>query len=663
MIPPLPLTLVLAALITLCAGAALAALAGRRDRFALAVGTVTTAAACVVGGTGSVLTLLDGRSRELSAVWPLAVGALRVGVDPLTAFFLLCIFLVSGLGAVYGAGYLAPLAGRRRLAAPVALFALLVASMAGVALARDGVLFLLAWEAMSLTSFFLVLHDGERAETRRAAVTYLIASHIGALPLFALFLLLAGHAGGFGFAALAHAGPPAAGLAALCFVLALVGFGAKAGFWPLHVWLPEAHPAAPSHVSAVMSGVMIKLGIYGLLRVLPYLGPPPTWWGVTVLGIGCVSAVAGVLHALAQHDLKRLLAYHSVENIGIIAMGLGLGLLGQAAGQPTMAFLGYAGAVLHVLNHGLFKGLLFEGAGAVLHATGSRDFDQLGGLGKRMPTTAATFLVGAAAISGLPPLNGFASELLVYSAAFLGAFSLHGASGLALAAIPTLALVGGLASACFVKAHGVVFLGEPRSEAAAHAHEPGWAMRAPLLVGAALCVAIGVWPAGALALVARVGGELTGVSAPVPAVTALLAGATRVALLLLAILGTLVLVRRALLRRRDVRAGATWGCGYEAPTARMQYTAASFADPVLHPFTAFLHRSARHDGPDGPFPKHAAVSEHLGDHADRVYAPLVRGLVAALARVRRLEDGRTQRYLALILATLVALLVWQLGIS
>ena len=276
-------------------------------------------------------------------------------------------------------------------------------------------------------------------------------------------------------------------------MLALVGFGTKAGFIPLHVWLPEAHPAAPSHVSAVMSAVMIKTGIYGLVRVMMLLGAPQAWWGWVLCGIGLSSGVIGVLLALAQHDLKRLLAYHSVENIGIIALGLGVGTLGLCAGLPAVAVMGFAGALLHVLNHALFKGLLFLAAGNVVHSAHTREIDHLGGLLRRMPRTGAIFLIGAAAISGLPPLNGFISEFLIYLASFKGAVTLEGANSVPmLATIAGLALIGGLAAACFTKAFGIVFLGQPRSEHAEQAHEVGLAMVMPGVVLAAACILIGL---------------------------------------------------------------------------------------------------------------------------------------------------------------------------
>ena len=657
------LLLVLAALGIVLSGSVLAALPGRRDRFALLAGTAGTVLGGILGVVGSVLALLDGGETTRVAPWQPPVGALRIGLDPLSAFFLLCIFLVSGLGALYGAGYFKAWLGHRRIAPVASLGGALVLAMAGVVLARDAVMFLMAWEAMTVTSFFLVTSEGDHKEARRAGITYLVASQLGVVPLFVLFASLSVDAGGTDFAALAGTSPGAE-WAGVCFVLALIGFGTKAGFWPLHVWLPEAHPAAPSPVSAVLSGVMIKMGIYGLLRVLTFLPTPPASWGVVLVLVGTTSGLGGVIHALAQHDLKRLLAYHSVENIGIIALGLGLGLLGQAWGDPTVAFLGYAGALLHVMNHGLFKGLLFQGAGAVLHATGRRDLDSLGGLLRRMPVTGATFLTGSAAISGLPPFNGFVSELLLFAAAFRGAavFPVAGAVW-ALAVAPVLAAIGGLAVACFIKAFGIVFLGEPRTPAAADAREVPRLMRAAMIAGAGLCVAVGVAPMMVLPLVGRVAAGFAGGGGGVPPVVSeLLWGVSVSAAVLVGLVGVLLLVRHALLRTREVRSSSTWGCGYEAPTARMQYTASSFAEPVLAPSLSVLGRAVHQHGPTGPFPPAAHFEEHLGDlAADHVVAPAAAWLVAVLGRAQALQRGGARRYLVYVLATLVVLLVWQLG--
>ncbi|MBI3183662.1 MAG: hypothetical protein HYZ28_16110 [Myxococcales bacterium] len=652
---------IIAAIAALLASALLAALAGRSDRASLAIGTAGSVGACLLGLGASAAALVDGANADLRAGWSLPIGEVHVGIDPLSSFFLVCIFLVSGLAAVYGAGYLRGYSNRKALAPAVSLFNLLVASMAGIAIARDGVLFLLSWELMSIASFLLVTYEDEREEARRAGMTYLIASHLGVVFLFVLFGLLARGAGSFDFARFAQAGAPA-GMAGTCFLLSLVGFGTKAGFWPVHIWLPDAHPAAPSHVSALMSGVMIKLGIYGIFRTLTFLGPPPPWWGTTLLTVGAISAVAGVLHALAQHDLKRLLAYHSVENIGIIALGMGMGLLGQAQGAPSVAFLGFAGALLHVLNHGLFKGLLFQSAGSVLHSTGTRDVESLGGLQRRMPLTALCFLVGSAAICGLPPLNGFASEWLVYLGAFRGAGSFPTSlAAAAIGVVPVLALVGGLAAACFVKAFGVVFLGEARTKAATSAHEPGPAMVGAMLGGATLCAAIGLAPKTALRLVSPAVSGSLGVPAA-PEAVGPLSDITWAGVALAGIIALIALARWALLRGRFVGAAVTWGCGYASPTPRMQYTASSFASPLLELFASVIHARVQKEGPTGCFPKAARYEEHLGDMAgERMLVPLSRRIVAAAGRLRVIQQGRVHLYLVYMLATLIALLLWQLG--
>jgi hydrogenase-4 component B len=367
-----------------------------------------------------------------------------------------------------------------------------------------------------------------------------------------------------------------------------------------------------------------------------------------------------VLHALAQHDLKRLLAYHSVENIGIIALGIGLGLLGQSQGNASVAFLGFAGGLLHVLNHGLFKGLLFQGAGSVLHGAGTRDIDNLGGLYRRMPITASTFLVGSVAICGLPPLNGFVSEWLIYIGAFRGAATLPAGWAIwALVAVPALALIGGLAAACFVKAFGVVFLGQPRTEAATKAHEAGIAMRVPMLLGALLCLTIGLWPAGAVRIVAPAATFLGKMSGAIPDAGPL-GAITRVGIVLLALVVLLGLARLALLRGREVSRAATWGCGYAAPSPRMQYTAASFAQPILAPFAPVIHSRVDRQGPDGYFPAEAHFEEHLGDMAgERFLLPATRRAVRILSRLHAIQQGRLQLYLVYIAVTLVVLLVWQ----
>jgi hydrogenase-4 component B len=440
------------------------------------------------------------------------------------------------------------------------------------------------------------------------------------------------------------------------FWLALVGFGVKAGLFPLHVWLPSAHANAPSHVSALMSGMTIKMGIYGLVRFTGWL-PMPAAAGWVVALLGVVSAVLGVAFALAQHDLKRLLAYHSVENIGIILIGLGFALVATAHGDASWGSLALAGGLLHVWNHGLFKALLFLGAGSVLHATGTREMSRLGGLWRSMPWTAALFALGAAAIAGLPPLNGFVSEWLVY----LGLFEAVGASGgAALAAVPAvvlLAMTGAMALACFVKVCGVVFLGAPRSAAAAQAHESGWLMRAPMLLLALACSAIGLapvlfWPAVARAT-ASWNPAWRDSASPVSLGTI---GVLHVALATLAAGGAVLLGRQ--LRRHGVRRAVTWDCGYAAPTARMQYTAGSFAGIITEWFAGVLRPQRRAEPIGEPFPVRASHAQHTPETVlEHGVAPVAAVVLRVSAAVRRLQHGHVQAYVFYLVAGVLALAV------
>jgi hydrogenase-4 component B len=415
-----------------------------------------------------------------------------------------------------------------------------------------------------------------------------------------------------------------------------------------------------------MSGVMIKTGIYGLIRAFTFLGTPPLWWWWGLITIGLTSGVLGVLFALAQHDLKRLLAYHSVENIGIIALGLGVGLLGMTTSSPMLIVLGFGGALLHVINHALFKGLLFLGAGAVVQGTGTHEIDHLGGLLKRMPWTAATFLIGAVAISGLPPLNGFVSEFLIFLGAFKGGISTGGEIAVPLLAlIAGLALIGGLAVACFTKAFGIVFLGEPRSEHVSRAHEVDWTMRLPMLVLAAGCAGIGLF---APIVVAGLQPVLENVTALRPEVVSInLATTTNSlvfvvigALSFLLVTAVLVLMRRGLLAGRRVEESTTWGCGYPQPTARMQYTASSFAQPLMELFRTLLGTKKKVSMSRDPFPAEAALKTETPDLShEEMYRPMFERSEAWLSQLRWLQHGNVQLYVLYIAATLIVLLVWK----
>ncbi|MCX5681886.1 MAG: proton-conducting transporter membrane subunit, partial [Candidatus Omnitrophica bacterium] len=446
----------------------------KTPRYATFVGVSGVIISCLLGLAAVTLNFINGQTVSFSLPLSIPYASFSLEIDLLSAFFLLPIFFLSALAAIYGAGYLKSWYGKKSIGTSWFFYNLLVASMAMVVIARNSMVFLFFWEMMTVASYFLVTFENEKSSVRKAGLMYLVASQLGTAFLLVLFILLGREAGSLDF----NRFQISAGiLPSVIFFLAIVGFGTKAGFMPFHIWLPEAHPAAPSHVSALMSGVMIKTGIYGLIRVLMFLGPPPAWWGGFLIVIGIICGILGVLFALAQHDLKRLLAYHSIENIGIITLGLGLGLLGMSIHSPVLMILGWAGGLLHVLNHALFKGLLFLGAGAVVHAAGTREIDCLGGLLKRMPSTGICFLIGSAAICGLPLLNGFVSEFLIYLGSFYGIGISASVFLAVLGIIAALAVIGGLAVACFSKAFGIIFLGEPRTSHGQDAHEFGWLMR------------------------------------------------------------------------------------------------------------------------------------------------------------------------------------------
>ena len=636
----------------------------KSDRWCRLVGAGGSVTGCVLGLLASFPVAFGAPGWSLRLAWDVPYGSFFVAVDALSAFFLLPIFFLCALAAIYGAEYLSFFRGKKQLGPAWLFYNLLVACMVLVVVARNAVLFLAAWEVMALVSFFLVTFEDEKASVRDAGWIYLVATHLGTACLLVLFILLGRQNDSLDFDSLSAAGAPAG----LLFGLAVIGFGTKAGFMPFHVWLPEAHPAAPSHVSAVMSGVMIKTGIYGLVRVLTWLGPPPIWWGWLLCGIGLTSGVLGVLFALAQHDLKRLLAYHSVENIGIIALGLGLGVLGLSSGSASLAVLGFAGALLHVLNHAVFKGLLFLSGGSVAHATGTREMDHLGGLLKSMPWTGITFLVGAVAISGLPPLNGFVSEFLIYLGALRGVTSGNGGVTVAvLGVIIALALIGGLAAACFTKAFGAVFLGEPRTAHTLHSHDPGWAMRVPMVVLAVACVAIGLLAPLLLMGLAPVVQGATGlppemVRAALVAAAGPMAFLTAAAVGLLALTALLAALRWRLLSSRQVDTSCTWDCGYARPAASMQYTASSFAQPLTEIFRLFLQTRQRAQISDELFPSRASFSSETPDLCTtRLYAPVFTAIDRALSALRWFQHGEVHLYILYIAITLLVLLVWKLG--
>jgi len=621
-------------------------------------------------------TLAGTMAALVAAVWILATGAtwnwqpdflfggepIHLQLDAISALFLALLAVLGGAGGLFASEYWPD--RRHPASAPLgrAWWNGLLLCMGLILLSANGLHFLIAWEIATVCAYFLMTQERQKHEVRTAGWLFLVASHVGTLCLFAFFAVLAARTGTWDLSP----GPHDPGLTPL-FWLALVGFGLKAGIFPLHIWLPSAHANAPSHVSAILSGVMIKMGIYGLVRFSGWL-PTPDAAGWMVAALGVVSAVLGVAFALGQHDLKRLLAYHSVENIGIILIGLGFAMIASAHGHPVWGRLALAGGLLHVWNHGLFKALLFLGAGSVLHATGTREMSRLGGLWRAMPWTAGLFGLGAMAIVGLPPLNGFVSEWLVFLGLFDAipaqdviagqAIPVHGvAAWAAAAAAVLLGLTGALALACFVKVCGVVFLGVPRSEAARRAHECGWRMRAPMLVLGALCVAIGLAPAlfwPAIANVCAVWQPAWQDPASPAPLTQL--GSFHLAIAAAASLAAASLWRRV--KRNGLARSGTWDCGYAVPTARMQYTAGSFAGIITEWF-AWILRPERHQQlPEDCFPSLARHAEHTPEMVlEKIVEPAASLVLRVSTAVRSLQHGRVQAYLLYVLIGVVAVTV------
>jgi hydrogenase-4 component B len=589
-------------------------------------------------------------------------------LDALAAFFLVVVNLGSAAASAYGLGY-----GRHEPAPGRVLpfFPAFLAGMNLVVLAADAFTFLFAWEFMSLTSWALVMAHHRERDNAHAGYVYLVMASFGTLSLLLAFGLLAGPSGGYAFAAIGEA-DLSPGLSALVLALVLLGAGSKAGLVPLHVWLPLAHPAAPSHVSALMSGVMTKVAVYGFVRiVLDLLGPPEWWWSVVVLVLGGATAVLGVLYALMQHDLKRLLAYHTVENIGIIFIGLGLALAFQANAMGAAAALALTAALFHVLNHCLFKSLLFFGSGAVLMATGERDMERLGGLIHGMPFTAFTFLVGAAAISALPPLNGFVSEWLTFQAILVSPDVPQWSLKFLVPAIGAmLALSAALAAACFVKAFGVTFLGRPRSDAAARAREVDRLSLGAMFAFAGLCVFAGVFPGLIIDGLAPVVTMLTGgarmpVQATIAWLTIVPVSAGRSSyngLLVLLFIAFSAGAAAYVIHRfasHAVRRAAPWDCGFPDPSPITQYTADSFAQPIRRVFgtLAFRAREEVEMPPPGdlsPARLHVRVQDLVWEG---IYAPVAGAVGFAADRLNHLQFLTIRRYLTLVFLALVFLLL------
>lgn len=656
------------------AGSLVATLAlARRPRAGRWVALGCSGIASMMTATVAVRVLASARAIDGTLFRHTASDAvLTYSVAPLSAWFLLVLGLIAVPVALYSGGYFAHAVPAPRSAAVGAGFNAMVGGLEVVFVANDIVAFLCGWEVMTLATAALVATEHQSRASRRAAYLFLVMSHVGTGCVLAGFMILASAAASLSFPQILSGSVVSGSLRQELFVLFFIGFGVKAGLIPFHVWLPEAHPAAPSSVSAFMSAVLITAGIYGLFKTCGFgLGTPDVSWALTFILVGSLSAILGVLYALTQTDIKRLLAYSTIENSGIIALGLGAGMLALAHGHRTLATVAVAASLMHVLNHAIFKGLLFLGAGSVVMATGTRHIEQFGGLMRRMPWTGLCFLVGAAAISGLPLLNGFPSEWLTFQALLRGFSSTPGFVRLNLPlAAALLALTSALAAACFVRAFGISFLALPRSAAASGAHESPISMTAPLGFLAALCAGLGLFPGVALRGLEGVTTSLPGLEPSSALVRAGLGMSSAVVsfdhvvpalfglALLTALLGSMALTAR---RGVAVRRARTWGCGGEL-TPRTEYTATAFSKPLLMIFGAVYRPTRQVDAVAAASPyfvhevRYRAEIEPTFERY--LYQPLVRTVVRTASAMKVLQAGSLHAYLAYVLVLVVVWLMW-----
>ncbi|MFA5143562.1 MAG: proton-conducting transporter membrane subunit [Candidatus Omnitrophota bacterium] len=596
--------------------------------------------------------------------------------DPLSVFFLAVIAVVSLPSAVYSIGYLKNQYTRRRIVLGWAILALFVLSMSLVVTVKNAFSFIIVWELMSLASYFLVIFDSEHDRSIQAGTIYIVMTHIGTAFIIAAILIIFGYSHSFDFAAMKAACPAMSpGAKNLAFLLFLGGFGTKAGIVPLHVWLPYAHPQAPSHISSIMSGVMIKTAIYAFIRfTVMIIGVQAAWWGGTVLVIAAISCLVGVIYALMEHDIKKLLAYHSVENIGIILLGVGASVLFLKLQMPAAAVLAMAAGLYHLINHSIFKGLLFLSAGSVYKATGRRNMERMGGLIKTMPVTAVSFLIGAMAISALPPLNGFVSEWLTFQAFFTGVIS--GAAGIKIfmgLLAGVLALTSGLAAACFVKAFGITFLAMPRSQSAHEAKESPFSMKLAMIFLAILAVVFGLAAPFILKVLVCVSGSILAIDTSQIAFTfngfiimpPVSSGAylspSLIALALLAIAGITVLTVYLLAGAPRRAVNRTWDCGYYKLDSRTEYTATAFSKPFRIAFNFFLK----------PYRKTEKIREsfyHVKSFKyevyttllfkEYIYEPILRAVFKISDTLKRMQSGSIHLYIAYIFITMIALIIF-----
>lgn len=617
---------------------------------------VVYSAICIIAFLSSYAAFgaLTGQNFDLTLQGSLITGNIHLQIDALSAWFLLIINFAFLTGGFYGLFYMNAYKDQsKNLALQGVLYILLHASLVSLCVIQNSIVFLVAWEIMALSAFLSILFEHEKIATVKAGINFLIQSHVSILFLMIGFIWVASQTGSYDFGtihsySISHPGA----LSLMLFLFFLIGFAIKAGFVPFHTWLPYAHPAAPAPISGIMSGVLIKIGIFGILRMLLLIDLNYIIVGNIILVISLISGLYGVMLAILQHNLKKLLAYHSIENIGIIGIGIGLGCIGLGTDNVILSSLGFAGALLHTLNHSLFKSLLFYAAGNVYQATHTMEIEKLGGLVKKMPQTTILFLIAALAISGLPPFNGFISEFILYTGLFS---SFHNALITSLLAIiftiTGLVLIGGLALMCFTKAFGVVFLGNPRHAFHFEVKEVPFFQLLPMYFIAAIIVIIGLFPKLFLDLLIKPVQLFTGLHQlpfisfqgnGIEALQSISQAGWYLILLVIVILG----IKKLVMRKRTITVSSTWGCGYTAPTAKIQYTASSFVKTYSKLFGMFFLINKKEKEIEGIFPADACLETHPYDKIEKwlIDAPIT-NFKLFLDRFRFFQNGKLQFYI------------------
>jgi len=597
---------------------------------------------------------LSGQLLEFSFAGSLVTGPVNLRIDALSGWFILIINFVFITGSFYGLFYMKAYEKQKNnLTLHSIVFILLHTALIGLCAIQNSLVFLIAWEIMALSAFIAVIFEHGKMATLRAGMNYLIHSHVSILFLMFGFIWVALKTGSYDFNSITTYTSQNSGATGLVlFLCFFIGFGIKAGFVPFHTWLPYAHPAAPAHISGIMSGVMIKIGIFGIFRMITLIKTDYYTIGLVILAFSVVSGLYGVMLAILQHNLKKLLAYHSIENIGIIGMGIGIGCIGLGTGNYLLASLGFAGGLLHTLNHALFKSLLFYTAGNVYQATHTLHIDHLGGLIKKMPQTALLFLIAAIAICGIPPFNGFISEFIIYSGFYYWMQgSLIGPLMTIIFSVLALVLIGGLALLCFTKAFGIVFLGNPRQKFDHEVKEVSFSQLLPLYLIAFLVVFIGVFPQIFMNALSQPVNLLAGLPSisdiPFPEkTTELLQPVTWGTWIFILISLVVFGLRKLVMQNRKASFEPTWGCGYVAPTVKLQYTAGSFVRPYSKLFRPFLLSSKTQKDVEGIFPSGGSYETHI---YDRIEKYLIDNPIAAykslLGRFLFLQNGKLQFYI------------------